>query len=204
MDIAPLNPKYKLKLDKAYGTGSGNRFRKVIVVEKSSGKTVARIDVKTRDGLHGSEETRAKIIKDFALMGLRNNQHSIDATVYENPNGETMARAAKKVSRKKAPVRRVSKKRAVKKAVKKKVTRRVPVSKKVVRKKVAVKRNPTPTHYKLKVGNRYYDGAGLTTSAGNACCFTSLTQAKKVGNKLAQATGKQVSLHVNRAVKKKR
>ena len=80
MNTKPINSKYKLKLDKAYGTIGGNRFQRVVVVEKSTGETKAAIDVKTRNGTYGSLETRAKIIKDFALIGLRNNQSSIDAT----------------------------------------------------------------------------------------------------------------------------
>ncbi len=213
MDLAPLNPKYKMKLDKAYGTTGGNRFRKVIVVEKETGKTVARIDVKTRDGRHGSEETRAKVIKDFALMGLRNNQHSIDATVYENPNGGAMARVSSKkkvrVSRKKAASPKRTKKTAVRRATKKRAVRRVsgPARRtgklRVSKKTVVRKTNPGPVRYKLKVGNRYYDGAGLTSSVAKACSFTDLGQARKVGNALAKATGKQVAIHSNRAVKKK-
>ena len=117
-----------------------------------------------------------------------------------NPNGQTK----KKVTRKKTLARRVSKKRITKKAVKKKVTRRVPVSKKVIRKKVAkktaVRRNPGPIRYKLKIGSRFYDGGGLTSDSNKACCFTSLGQARKIGNALAKATGKQVAVHSNRTL----
>lgn len=206
MDIAPLNPKYKLKLGKAYGVGSGNRFRAVEVIEKATGKVLKRIDVKTREGRDGSEETRAKIIRDYALLGLRNNKHSIDATGYkENPHGGKMA---KQTSRKKT-AKRATKKKAVRRVAKKATpSRKKRVSKKTtarrVIKKIGVKRNPTtPTLYTIKIGSRYYDGGGMTTDVKKACCFKNLEQVKRIGNRLAAATGKSVSIHTNKPVKKK-
>jgi hypothetical protein len=170
MDIAPLNPKYKLKLGKVYGVGGGNRFRVVEVIEKETGKPLKRIDVKTREGHKGSEETRAKIIKDYALLGLRNNKRSIDATGYkENPNGGKMTR-------------QIGKKKTAKRTTKKKAARRAT-------KKTTVKRSPAQTRYWAQVNYpkgkppRYYDGARLTPNKSQAAFYTGISTNQSAGKK---------------------
>lgn len=120
-----------------------------------------------------------------------------------NPNGKmarTSSRKKTATRAKKKTVTRGRKKTAVVRAKKKGISRRVS---RPVKRKATVKRNPGPVVYKLKVGSSYFDGGGMTADPKKACCFTSLDQAKKIGNRLATATGKKVAVHSNRAVKKK-
>ncbi len=122
-----------------------------------------------------------------------------------------MARVSSKkkvgVSRKKAASSKRTKKTAVRRATKKRAVRRVSgpatrTGKLRLSKKTAVKRNPTRTRYWLQVGNKYFDGGGLTNQPLNAVYFDSKKQAAKIAVKLANASGRSVSVHSNQRVKK--
>lgn len=142
--MKPLNPKYKLRLGKKSGSNIGHRFQIVELVDKKSDKVLRKITIKTRHGIKGSEETRAKIIKEFALKGLRDNQTFIDSTEYQdNPMKTTQGRTLKQQRATKKLIAFNKKRRAVKRRV-------------VKRRPTVKKRNPTVKKRAVKTSNYGY------------------------------------------------
>lgn len=65
--MATLSSAYRARIAKKYSNPWGNRFARVEIVDKATGRVAAFEDVLVRSGFKGSEETRASVIKDTAV-----------------------------------------------------------------------------------------------------------------------------------------
>lgn len=98
--------------------------------------------------------------------------------------------------------RQTRKKKIAKRVTKKKAVRRV------AKKKTTVKRNTIKVQYCVIVQypnntKRYYDGIKLTPNKSQAAYFDNLKQAAKVARALAEKVRYPVTVHDNKAEKKK-